>query len=381
MDHSIRSSAPRVVEYKLRKTDQSLHETTQRFVERLLTDIRISQYSDLNNISGMIGTGKWCFLNASEKGRVGFLVIQSSKSPVVWMDERGKASYIIPMRIHSTFSDKGCIIISSLDIADGLLRIEDIKYLGGEDLRAIPFTGRWQRLLDFYRDSYIYDAVLQKALRIEPAKYMPISSINEWGECPPNYIYAQHDTMVRRFRVQCTTPDGLDLSKNLLVEVPDKPVQKPVSLSSKSVSAYQATINSAKATLAQKQRQMQPFQPANQPPYIKQQTHAKELPQPQVKQPQVKQLHQVQAKHLPQSQAKQPQVKVQPKTPVILAIPNDAYPDTYTITINGDKKGYAAVQDIELSKILRDACKTRKELPVKAEWNNEFSSYEIISLI
>jgi hypothetical protein len=48
--------------------------------------------------------------------------------------------------------------------------------------------------------------------------------------------------------------------------------------------------------------------------------------------------------------------------------------------VNGVKKGYAAVQDIELSRRLKDALGNNKELSVCVEWNEEFSMYEITDL-
>jgi hypothetical protein len=62
------------------------------------------------------------------------------------------------------------------------------------------------------------------------------------------------------------------------------------------------------------------------------------------------------------------------------AVPHAEYPDTYDVWVNGVKKGYAAVQDIELSRRLKDALGNNKELSVRVEWNEEFSMYEIINL-
>jgi hypothetical protein len=67
-----------------------------------------------------------------------------------------------------------------------------------------------------------------------------------------------------------------------------------------------------------------------------------------------------------------------------MAVPHEEFPDTYTIFIQGVKKGYAAVQDLELSRQLRDAfaataeAAAGKQLPVKVEWNDEFNMYEIL---
>ena len=79
----------------------------------------------------------------------------------------------------------------------------------------------------------------------------------------------------------------------------------------------------------------------------------------------------------PRPSAKEPSAKQPAQT---IAVPEE-FPDTYTIVINGETKGYAAVQDIELSRKLRLAAKDSKKIPVKVEWNQEFSSYEIISLL
>jgi hypothetical protein len=64
------------------------------------------------------------------------------------------------------------------------------------------------------------------------------------------------------------------------------------------------------------------------------------------------------------------------------AIPHAEYPDTYDILVNGVKKGYAAVQDIKLSRVLREAVKDsdKSGIPVNIEWSSEFSMYEITSL-
>lgn len=61
------------------------------------------------------------------------------------------------------------------------------------------------------------------------------------------------------------------------------------------------------------------------------------------------------------------------------AVAHEEYPDTYNIWIGGQQKGYAAVQDLDLSRKLRLAAKEKKELFVKVEWNEEFKMYEILS--
>jgi hypothetical protein len=209
-----------------------------------------------------------------------------------------------------------------------VLRIEDMKVIGGKDIRELSFTKRWEQLLEFYRNSYVFDSTLQRGLLIEPAVYKPIDSIQSWVTIP-DYIFAQNDTMPRRLRIQLTEK-GLDFSKNLLVE---------------------------------------PGQNARGPPV---------QPRPTIQsKPTVQAKPTIQSK--PTVQAKPTQVQKKPPVKTI-AIPED-FPDTYTIVINGEKRGYAAVQDIELSRKLRNAAKESKEIPVKVEWNQEFTSYEILSLV
>ena len=64
------------------------------------------------------------------------------------------------------------------------------------------------------------------------------------------------------------------------------------------------------------------------------------------------------------------------------AVPHEEFPDTYDLWIQGVKKGYAAVQDIQLSKSLRlaTASKEQKEILVKIQWNEEFDMHEIIGI-
>ncbi len=61
-----------------------------------------------------------------------------------------------------------------------------------------------------------------------------------------------------------------------------------------------------------------------------------------------------------------------------IAVAHPEYPDTYELTVNGVKKGFAAVQDMELSKRLR---LVKGEIRVKIEWSPEFSMYEIHDIL
>jgi hypothetical protein len=64
---------------------------------------------------------------------------------------------------------------------------------------------------------------------------------------------------------------------------------------------------------------------------------------------------------------------------VAKAVAHEEYPDTYNLWIKGVKKGFAAVQDLDLSRQLRAAAKEAKEIFVNVEWNEEFKMYEILS--
>lgn len=65
-------------------------------------------------------------------------------------------------------------------------------------------------------------------------------------------------------------------------------------------------------------------------------------------------------------------------TLVMLAVPHPTYPDTYDLSHNGVKKGYAAVQDLALSHELRS--RASAPLHVTVSWNSDFSMYQILSL-
>ena len=101
---------------------------------------------------------------------------------------------------------------------------------------------------------------------------------------------------------------------------------------------------------------------------IQAQPQAQAQPQPQahaVPKPQ----SQAQAIPKPQSQAQ--------GILMMLAVPHPTYPDTYDLSHNGVKKGYAAVQDLALSQELRAAA---APLRVNVSWNADFSMYQILSL-
>jgi len=88
---------------------------------------------------------------------------------------------------------------------------------------------------------------------------------------------------------------------------------------------------------------------------------------------------QIQAQAQPQPQPQpQPQAQAKPQGVLnMLAVSHPTYPDTYDLSHNGVKKGYAAVQDLALSQQLRTAA---APLRVNVSWNADFSMYQILSL-
>lgn len=303
MEPSLRSSSYRAVESKLRRTDSSLHETVQRFVESLSTDVRVSQYADINYAVKKFASDKWYWLKPT--GISGYLVFLPNL-PVVWIDEQFKKSYRIPMRVSKDIYEKQSLMITSLNVSEGLLRLEDMWLQAGRSLRGNPFTQRWSAALDFYTLYYKPDLVLQQGIRVETAVYQSLYSLKVM-DTPPQTMIAQGEVYQRRLRVQ------LSQTSEKAVFVADVPKQKAPSFSGTS--------------------------PA----------------------------------HVPKVSS-----HTQGDT---IAVPHPEYPDTYDILIKGVKKGYAAVQDIDLSRRLKKACETANAnvgICVKVEWNEEFSSYEIV---
>jgi hypothetical protein len=235
-------------------------------------------------------------------GYSGYLVFLP-KMPAIWIDEQLKKSYKIPIRVSSQIYEKSTVMIASLNMADAVLRLEDVWLHAGRHTRNTPFTQRWESLLDFFSVSYKPDAVLQ-GLRIETAIYQPLSSALSWDYSKmQGFVIAQGETYQRRLRVQ----------------IVESPLAK-------------APVANAKVPVAK-------------------------------------------------AKAQAPVEKEKEKANAAIAVPHPQHPDTYDLWINGVKKGYAAVQDIELSRKLRSAVLSKNDLRVSFEWNSEFSMYEINDLL
>ena len=322
MEPSLRSSSYRAVDSKLRRTDKSLHETIQRFVESLSPDVRVSQYADVNFAAKKFATDKWYWLKPT--GISGYLVFLPN-APVVWIDEQFKKSYKIPIRVSNSIYEKRSVFIATLNVGDSLLRLEDVWLNSGKMIRAQSFTQRWEVLLDFYSLYYKPDLVLQQGMRVEAAVYEPLSKAMDWASdgMTEKMMIAQSESSPRRLRVQLTEPSVPFVKKEPIAPAPiaTKGPKGPV------------VSNGNKA-----------------PPralFVEDTTEISSSA-----------LHTRKAR----------------------AVPHAEYPDTYDVWVNGVKKGYAAVQDIELSRRLKDALVNTKELSVNVEWNEEFSMYEITDL-
>ena len=329
MEPSLRSSSYRAVDSKLRRTDKSLHETIQRFVESLSPDVRVSQYADVNFAAKKLTVDKWYWLKPT--GISGYLVFLPN-TPVVWIDEQFKKSYKIPMRVSNSIYEKRSVFVATLNVGDSLLRLEDVWLNAGKMIRAQPFTQRWELLLDFYSLYYKSDLVLQQGMRVEAAVYDPLSSAMNWASdgMTEKMMLAQSESSPRRLRVQLSEPSVPLAKKEPIVPLEPKVHMVPVA---------------SKVPMVPKEKK------------------------PHVVPPRalfVEDTAEVSSSALLKTKAR--------------AVPHAEYPDTYDVWVNGVKKGYAAVQDIELSRRLKDALVNTKELSVNVEWNEEFSMYEIIAL-
>lgn len=324
---SIRSSAPRALNVRFSKTEPALHEATQRFVESHIRDVRVSQFADLTYAGTLLQKGTWFWLTYGQgtPGKSGFLVM-APKSPVVWLDEQGKVSYKINMRAGKEWSERGSVFLASLNMNDGILRLEDLRFANGKSIEGDVFSKRWDALLDFYRNSYIHDSLLQGGLTIEPAVYSPLESAAEWQDTPMIMI-AQGETYKKRVRVQVRDKD-----RTPVVERAYPPTREPSQL------------------VRQKVR------PGGRPAAT------------------------------PQRQAPVPHEKVQGMSSMssreeAYVVPSKEFPDTYVLFVKGENKGFAAVQGLALSRSLREASKTSEKIPVTVTWNAEFSSHEIVSIV
>ena len=332
MEPSLRSSTPRGVECKLRRTDPALHETMKRFVESICQDVRISQYSDLNYAAKRMETDIWYWLSPLSGGRVGYLIFLPDQ-PVIWIDDQFKQSFKIQMRVTSDIYKKHTVLIASLNKTDCMLRLEDAWIFAGKSLLDDPFTKRWDTLLEFYSDDFKEDLKLQQGLRIETASFTPLISAKEWlndEKHRPSLMFAQGNKAPRRLRVQIQEREKAEN---------DKLIVPPF---------FYADQDEKRTKNLQKDKRQRSDQRSDQ------------------------------RSKAPMFIEEDQEMNVGSDS-IAKAIAHEEHPDTYNIWIKGVKKGYAAVQDLELSRILRESTKDKKEVMVRVEWNEEFNMYQIVS--
>lgn len=329
-DPSLRSSTQRGNECKLRRTDPALHDTTKRFVESLCPDVRISQYADLNYAAKRMDRDPWYWLLPVPGGRVGYLVFQPNQ-PAVWIDEQFKMSWRIGIRVSSSVYEKTSIFIASLNKFDGLLRLEDAWVISGKSLMLAPFTKRWGVVCDFFGESYKVDEKLQQGLRIETAEFKSLASVKSFSDSSDSSdiptVFAQGERAPRRLRVQMISAPTPKAAYSSSVHA-THPIHTP--------KAAPATHNTVSKPMFVEEEEMNDELVTVDEQHLKGQTIAR-------------------------------------------AVAHEDHPDTYNLWINGVKKGYAAVQNLDLSRKLRVAVKESNETFVVVEWNDEFKMYEILS--
>lgn len=285
-----------------------------------MRDVRVSQFADLTHASTLLQKGTWYWLSA---GKGGFLVMMA-QCPVIWLDEQGKVSYKINMRVDKEWSERGSVFLASLNMSDGILRLEDLRYAAGKSVEGDVFSKRWEGLLDFYRNSYICDSLLQGGLSIEPAIYTSLESAKEWDQNTPMFMIAQGETYKKRVRIQIREKDMTPVVARAY-----PPTREPSQLVKQKA-------------LAAKQK------PASGP------------------------------KHSASTPLTKPPTEEKVEAYVV---PSKDFPDTYVLFVKGENKGFAAVQGLGLSRSLKEASKTSDKIPVSVTWNAEFSSHEIVSIV
>jgi hypothetical protein len=237
--------------------------------------------------------------------------------PIVWVDEQLKMSFKIPIRVRTPIFEKKSVFLASLNQTEGLLRIEDCWMHCGTFLRDQTFMKRWGFVQQFFSREYKVDTLVQQGLLVEPAVFQPLAKAKDWKPMP-SMMFAQGEVYPRRLRVTFGAKG--------------KPKEKDTTVAL----------------------------------FVNDDEEDKE-----------KDSHSV-----PSSVSEEIVVEGDTtQTLMAKAVPHEDHPDTYTLWVNGKKKGFGAVQDLELSRRLRDAVKAKLDLQVEITWNEEFRMYEISSLL
>jgi hypothetical protein len=276
----------------------------------------------------------WYWLEPVPGGRTGFLVFLPGQQ-AVWTDEQGKVSFFVQVRVAEDIYKKNSVFIASLNKFDGLLRLEDAWLIAGQNQSKHPFTQRWDSLIRFYSTQYKEDFKLQQGLRLELASFQSLASLDKWAKVP-TMMFLQGENAHKRLRVQLEETQESVPAPAPAQQQPRQPQMRKM------------------PTEPVKQRAM--FVDEDEPPTTTESQSAKA----------------VSHEHTTAN-------AVAHNDSIAKAVAHEEYPDTYNLWIKGVKKGYAAVQDLDLSRELRLASQAAKDLFVKVEWNSEFNMYEIVS--
>ena len=348
MDQSIRSSHTKGSQCKLFRIDHALQETTQRFVESLSKDIRISQHCDPDYASKKLESDVWFWLKPTDAGKPGYLIFLPNQ-PAIWIDEQFKFSFKIPIRVSPSIYEKKSVFIASLDRQDSLLRLEDAWMVAGDFLRSKSFSKRWDKLTEFFYTHFKSDSHLQQGLRIELASLSPLSSISSWKSMLniPFFMFAQGESSPRRLRIP-------------LSPYPSKS-NNPPKTSTFSNPTQNKNPPPDRTSISPRSS------PSSTPPHKSVKNSHHTLPT----------LNPLAPSFILDSEDTDDNThSTDPKDAT--AVPHESYPDTYNIFIKNVKKGFAAVQDLDMSIALRNS---KSPIRVKVSWNDEFKMYEICQLL
>jgi len=277
----------------------------------------------------------WYWLEPVPGGRTGFLVFLPGQQ-AVWTDEQGKVSFFVQVRVAEDIYKKNSVFIASLNKFDGLLRLEDAWLIAGQNQSKLPFTQRWDSLIRFYSTQYKEDFQLQQGLRIELASFQSLANLEKWSKIP-TMMFLQGENAHKRLRVQLDEPS---------VAKPAPAQQQP----------------------RQPQMRKMPTEPVKQRAMFVDEDELTTSTESQSDST----ANAVAHEHTTAN-------AVGDEHTTAKAVAHEEYPDTYNLWIKGVKKGYAAVQDLDLSRELRLASQAAKDLFVNVEWNSEFNMYEIVS--
>ena len=276
--------------------------------------------------------GKFFVNTMLSKVEPGFLVFVPNSNPVFVKYNLSKRErefnkgqpicYTLRMRVSKEIYE-GSVFIASLDGINHSMSLEDIYVWKNESIfENKSFTERRKYMKEFVEHHWIPDVRLLGGVVTHVMNPKPLSSLTE-------------------------LKDINDFTKVFLI--PDTPGKRRFTFNlNESVAQIQNGFYGRKDAL-----------------------------QPERKIVEKQQQPQEQSKHQPQQEQSKQQEQSQPTTARAVKIP--LLPDIYELyDLNGKPLNKAAVQQLELSKALKEC--TANEIQVKIKYNNDFNRYEIIGL-